>query len=79
MSYQDNNQKWMEAKFDKIAKNHASSIHNIEVRLGQLANIVAQRNQGSLLSNTEINPREQVKAITFRSGKEIRPRAEIKR
>ena len=55
MGNQDENQKRMEAKFDQIAKNHASSIHNIEVQLGQLANAVAQRNQGSLPSNTEIN------------------------
>ena len=31
ISNQDENQKRMEAKFDQIAKNHSSSIHNIEV------------------------------------------------
>ena len=34
MGNQDENQKRMEVKFDQIAKNHASSIHNIEVQLG---------------------------------------------
>ena len=38
---QHENQKRMETKFDQIVKNHSSSIHNIEVQLGQLANAVA--------------------------------------
>ena len=79
LSSQEENQKRMEAKFDQIVKNHASSIHNIEVQMGQLANSVAQRNQGNLPSNTETNPREQLKAITLRSGKEIRSGDEIKK
>ena len=41
LSSQEENQKRMEAKFDQIVKNHASSIHNIEVQMGQLANAVA--------------------------------------
>ena len=61
----------MEAKFDQIAKNHSLSIHNIEVKMGRLANAVAQRNQGNLPSNIEPNPREQLKVISLRSGKEI--------
>ena len=39
--------------------------------MGQLANSFATRNQGALPSNTEKNPKEQVKAITLRSGTEI--------
>ena len=74
MGNQDENQKRMEAKFDQIAKNHASSI-----QLGQLINVVALRNQGNLSSKTEINPREQLKAIILRSGKEIRYEDEIKK
>ena len=69
----------MEAKFNQIAKNHSSSILNIEVQLGQLANAVAQRHQGNFPSNTETNPKEQLKAITFRSGKEIRSEEESKK
>ena len=41
MGQQDKNQKRIETKFDQIAKNHSSSIPNIEVQLGQLANAVA--------------------------------------
>ena len=68
---QDENQKRMEAKFDQIAKNHSSSIHNIEVQLGQLANAMTTRGQGNLPSNTEVNPKD-VKAITLHSGKELK-------
>ena len=39
--------------------------------MGQLANAVAQRNQGNLLSNTEPNLKDQLKVISLRSGKEI--------
>jgi len=39
--------------------------------VGQIAKTLAERPQGSLPCNTEINPREQVKAITLRSGKEV--------
>ena len=39
--------------------------------MGQLANSLATRNQGALPSNTEKNPKKQVKAITLRSGTEI--------
>ena len=52
-------------------KNHSSSIHNLEIQVGQLANSLSVRNQGSLPSNTEKNPKEQLKAITLRSGIEI--------
>ena len=76
MSSQEENQKRMEAKFDQIAKNHSSSIHNIEVQLGQLANAMVSRTQGNLPSTTESNPKE-LKAITLRSGKEVMTQAEM--
>ena len=41
--------------------------------MGQLANSLSIRNQDSLSSNTEKNPKEELKAITLRSGIEIRP------
>ena len=75
ITIQNENQKIMEAKFDQIAKNHSSSIHNIEVQLGQLANAMTTRGQGHLPSNTEMNPRD-VKAITLRSGKELNSKDE---
>ena len=51
---------------------HDASIHKLETMIGQLANIVANKQHGSLLSNTERNPREEVKAITLRTRKELR-------
>ena len=40
-----------------------------------MANILTERQQGSLLSNSGVNPRrecnEHVKAITLRSGREL--------
>ena len=43
--------------------------------MGQMANLLTERHQGSLPSNSEINPRregkEHVKAITLRSGREL--------
>nr|DAD25459.1 TPA_asm: hypothetical protein HUJ06_026923 [Nelumbo nucifera] len=67
----------MEAKFDQIAKNYSSSIHNLEVQIGQLANVVSARNQGNLPSNTETYPREQLKAISLRSGKVLEPKQDV--
>ena len=46
--------------------------------MGQMANLLTERQQGSLPSNSEINPRgegkEHVKAITLRSGRELATR-----
>ena len=43
--------------------------------MGKMANILTARQQGSLPSNSEKNPkgdgREHVKAITLRSGREL--------
>ena len=43
--------------------------------MGQMANILTERQQGSLPSNSEKNPRgdgrEHVMAITLRSGREL--------
>ena len=43
--------------------------------MGQMANLLTERQQGSLPSNSEINPRgeckEHVKVITLRSGREL--------
>ena len=43
--------------------------------MGQMANLLIERQQGSLLSNSKINPRgkgkEYSKAITLRSGREV--------
>ena len=75
--YEDFNRK-LEARVEQIQKDtqlmfktRSSSIHNLEVQLGQIANALTSRNQGNLPSNTETNPREQVKAISLRSGKNL--------
>ena len=43
--------------------------------MGQMANILTERQQGSLSSNSEVNPRREgnkhVKAVTLRSGREL--------
>ena len=66
----------MEEKFDKIVKNLTFSIHNIEVQLGQLVNIVDAKVQGNLLGMTEANPKE-VKTITLRSDKVVNSQVEV--
>ena len=55
--------------------NQAGQLRNVEVQMGQMANILTKRQQGSLPSNSEVNPRregnEHVKAVTLRSGREL--------
>ena len=55
--------------------NQAAQLRNLEVQMGQMANLLTERQQGSLPSNLEINLRgeskENVKVITFRSGREL--------
>ncbi|XP_062088966.1 uncharacterized protein LOC133795533 [Humulus lupulus] len=60
------------AKNDAVIQSQAASLRNLEMQLGQLANDLKNRPQGSLPSDTE-NPRrdgkEHCKAINLRSGK----------
>ncbi|XP_060968275.1 uncharacterized protein LOC133035863 [Cannabis sativa] len=62
------------AKNDAVIQSQAASLRNLEVQLGQLANDLKNRSQGTLPSDTE-NPRrdgkEHCKAVTLRSGKII--------
>ena len=56
--------------------NHqVAQLRNLEVQMGQMANLLIKRQQGYFPSNTEINPRgerkEYYKAITLRSGREV--------
>ena len=55
--------------------NQAAQMRNLEVQMGQMANLLTERQQGSLPSNSEVNPRrkgnEHVKAVTLRSGREL--------
>ncbi|XP_019175842.1 PREDICTED: uncharacterized protein LOC109171164 [Ipomoea nil] len=59
----------MDAKIDKVAQSSQASIHNLEVQVGQLAKLVAEKDRGKFPSTTEINPREGSMAVTLRSGK----------
>ncbi|XP_031275462.1 uncharacterized protein LOC116133938 [Pistacia vera] len=56
-----------EARF----QNQEASIRNLETQMGQLANLISRKAQGTLPSDTEKNPKEHVKAITLKNVKEI--------
>ena len=55
--------------------NQAAQLRNLKVHMGQMANLLTERQSGSLPSNSEVNPRregnEHVKAVTLRSDKEL--------
>ena len=55
--------------------NQAAQLRNLEVQMGQMANLLTERQPGSLPSNSEVNPRrdgnEHVKAVMLRSGKKL--------
>ncbi|XP_035543574.1 uncharacterized protein LOC118347665 [Juglans regia] len=64
----------VDAKFqehDIALKNNENTMQSIERTLGQLATFMSERPQGSLPRTIENNPKEQVKAITLRSGREL--------
>ncbi|XP_073061863.1 uncharacterized protein [Primulina eburnea] len=48
-----------------------ATMKSLETQIGQLANALKDQNKGEFPSNTGVNPREQCKAVTLRSGKEI--------
>ncbi|XP_062080518.1 uncharacterized protein LOC133785283 [Humulus lupulus] len=62
------------AKNNDVIQSQATSLRNLETQLGQLANELRNRPQGTLPSVTE-NPRkdgkEHCKAVTLRSGKNV--------
>lgn len=45
-----------------------SSIQSLETQIEQLETLMANRAQGNLPSTTEVNPKENCKAIMLRSG-----------
>ncbi|KAG9450002.1 hypothetical protein H6P81_009967 [Aristolochia fimbriata] len=51
--------------------NHEASMKNLEAQIGQLANAISGRTNGTLPSTSEKNPREQVKAISLRGCKVV--------
>ena len=52
-------------------RNQGASIRNLEHQVGEISNLLEVRSQGVLLIKTDINPKEHVKAISFRSGKKL--------
>ncbi|XP_073120574.1 uncharacterized protein [Henckelia pumila] len=54
-------------------QNQDASIKNLENQIGKLAKSISSRDQGTLPSDSENNPKEQVKAIELRSGKTVEP------
>ncbi|GKV49749.1 hypothetical protein SLEP1_g56483 [Rubroshorea leprosula] len=71
-SYQWTNDRATKKELEIRFQNQDAAIRNIETQLGQIADMVSRRVQGGLPSNSEKNPREQLKAITLRSGKELK-------
>ncbi|XP_024025398.1 uncharacterized protein LOC112092750 [Morus notabilis] len=60
-------------------QNQSAQIRSLEVQIGQLASMLNDRQQGNLPSTTVVNPTEQCKAITLRSGKELNTLPEPKK
>ncbi|XP_052172172.1 uncharacterized protein LOC127788099 [Diospyros lotus] len=71
---------WEEAvsKLQERSDRTDAAIKNIENQIGQLAKILIERQLGTWPSNTEVNPKEQVNAITTRSGVQL-PKIHVKR
>ncbi|KAG9453456.1 hypothetical protein H6P81_006360 [Aristolochia fimbriata] len=63
------NQEKRDARTESRFQTRETSIENLKIQMGQLVNVISGRNQGTLSSNSETNPKEQIKAITLRSGK----------
>ncbi|XP_050280871.1 uncharacterized protein LOC126721844 [Quercus robur] len=66
--------KTSDSQLDNIethCSNMGAIMKNLEVQIGQLATTIIAKQRGTFPSNTEVNPKEQCKAITLRSGREI--------
>lgn len=62
-------------KFGTVLRNLQAFIQSLENQVGQLAKVTSECSLGSLPSNTENKPREHLKAVTLRSGKQLEVRA----
>lgn len=51
--------------------NSDATMKNVELQVEQIAKLLSERAQVSLPSNTEVNPREHIKVVTLRNGKEL--------
>ena len=52
-----------------VLQNQSEQIRSLEAQISQLAMARNSRPQGTLPSNTEVNPKEQCNAISLRTGK----------
>ncbi|PPR85099.1 hypothetical protein GOBAR_AA35591 [Gossypium barbadense] len=52
-------------------KIHQASIQGLETQIGQLSKLISERPQGSLPSNTEPNPREQLNTINIQDDEGV--------
>ncbi|PPS03420.1 hypothetical protein GOBAR_AA17240 [Gossypium barbadense] len=52
-------------------KNQQASIQGVETQIGQLSKLISERPHGSLPSNTEPNPREQLNAINIQDDEGV--------
>ncbi|XP_047178261.1 trichohyalin-like, partial [Vigna umbellata] len=55
-------------------KSTEASIRNLEIQVGQLAKNLEEKSEKKFVANTEVNPREECKAITTRSGRVLEER-----
>ncbi|KAJ4718918.1 DNA-directed DNA polymerase [Melia azedarach] len=65
-----------EARLDNMKThmvNIGATVKSLEVQVGQVATSIKYFHRGNFPSDTEVNPREQCKVITLRSGKELEP------
>ncbi|XP_022894130.1 uncharacterized protein LOC111408624 [Olea europaea var. sylvestris] len=58
-------------QIDTNFQNQQASIKKLKTQIGQIAQQLAERPQGTLLRNTMVNPKEQVQVITTRSGVQL--------
>ncbi|XP_030958794.1 uncharacterized protein LOC115980710 [Quercus lobata] len=66
--------KKFDSRLDNIethCSNMGATMKNLEVQIGQLATTINAQQRETFPSNTEVNPKEQCKAITLRSRREI--------
>ena len=50
-------------------KSTKSTLKNLEIQVGQLVKLLAEKSSNSLGANTEKNPKEECKSIMIRSRK----------
>ncbi|PPS01462.1 hypothetical protein GOBAR_AA19201 [Gossypium barbadense] len=63
-----------------VLKNQQVSIQSLETQIGQLSKLISERPQGSLPSNTEPNPKEQLNAINIQDDKGVvEPKLELRK